>query len=434
MRSILAWSATVVGGSLQRSDSSESGSSAILLDGDRPRRAIPVVNPDPLARALLAGVGCLVLAANPTFAQANPVSLETADRIRAFLEAPPRFAHLSVRRVLVTTPIGFRNRREAAAFLEKVRSGSLVPKGQTSHFEIRFQTEPPAFFLRALADPAELDRPRTARLSPLAGRFQDDWWSILPVDPGQIQILRSADGVDVTAEGRTNDYHRGNARWATEYLRLGMFEVLPESIRWQADPTRFRARTEASQSILGRVEGWPAEGDSESAAIHLDFGKELPGRRIELLSTNDAGQWLPLRIRVSRTTAPTSAGGPRPGDGTEELYATLEVLHHALAAQPLGREHFSPEPYLRTNDLWVELEKGRFYVLEASGTGVVRRLAPPQEAGWNMAGIGRWVLITVVTAGAASLGAKAFLERRGNWGIASLRSKEKPSQTTRRNK
>ncbi|MBL9139175.1 MAG: hypothetical protein JNK85_25125 [Verrucomicrobiales bacterium] len=308
------------------------------------------------------------------------------ERVRDFLEDPPRYASLLIQRTLAIRPISFRSEREAARFLDQWKAGTISPPAETSWFEVRYQAQPPAFFLRALHDIHQFEQVGGRRLTPLAGRYHSDWWSVLDVVPGQVQLLKSLDGIDVSPKGSTNAYHQGNQRWATEFLRLGMFEVLVETLRWQPGNHQFEAKLESGASCRGRVE--TAE-EQESVVLWLDFPGLSQGKRIQVLGATQEGRWLPRRLVVDRWTGSLEVPVLSP-------YATFDVLSQVLAAEPIPRDRFSPEPYLRTNDLWVEIEHGNYFSLDVIGTNIVRTLAPPQPQGFGMRHLLRAALLIAV--------------------------------------
>lgn len=322
----------------------------------------------------------------------------TADQVREFLDHPPRYASLLLQRTLAVRPISFRSEREATRFLRQWNAGTVSVPAETSWFELRYQTEPPAFFLRALTDTDQYGQTWGRRQAPLAGRYGSDWWSVLDVVPGQVQLLRSLDGLDITSAGVTNAYHQGNERWATEFLRLGMFEVRLETLRWQAGNQRFEATLESGVPCLGRVDMGAEWG---SAVLWLEFPGLNQGKRIQVFGRESADRWLPERLVVDQWTGSIAAPALSP-------YATFEVLEQTLSNDPIPREQFSPEPYLRTNDLWVEIEKGHYFSLELVGTNLVRTLAPPLPQFWGLqqwlrtllliavVGVGGWLLLHYV--------------------------------------
>jgi hypothetical protein len=310
-------------------------------------------------------------------------------RIRQYLEHPPRYESLLIQRTLAAKPISFRSEREAKGFLKEIQSGAVALPSEKAWFEIRYQSTPPAFLLRTLSDPDQYGQITSHRQAPLAGRYDSDWWSILDVVPGQIQILRSLDGRDVTTEGVTNAYHFGNERWATEFLRLGMFEVLPDTIRWHPGNRRFESVTEGGGPCLGRIEG---KSEETEATLWLEFPGSGSGKRIQIESKMEAGRWLPSRVLVDRWTGSAAAPVLAP-------YATFVVLAQAVADAPIPRERFSPEPYLRTNDLWVEIERGKYFSLEMVGTNLIRTLAPPLKYGWGLRDLARGAFLVAVLVG-----------------------------------
>ncbi|MCC6231480.1 MAG: hypothetical protein IT580_02490 [Verrucomicrobiales bacterium] len=288
------------------------------------------------------------------------------------------------------SPVAFRNRREADEFVRRARAGEIKPVGQEALYEIRYQAEPPAFFLRLLLDSAEFETPAGVRGTPFAGRFGNQWWSILPVRPAQIQILESEDGVDVDPRGQTNTFHQGNERWATEYFRLGLVDVLASSVRWIEDDRRFEARTEAGVMCDGRVE--PGL-DPASVRIAVVYRGLNAGRAIDLRGTNDGAAWLPLTLNLTDWNGQPS---------NTNQYAHYDVLEYRLSSSPLPRERFSPEPYLTTNDLWVELKHGDHFVLRTEGTNVIRTLAAAEPARLDLRPFAKVLLLIVLATMAVS--------------------------------
>jgi len=347
-------------------------------------------------------------------AGAERVEGESVRRVREFLETPPRYESLLLRRTLSTASLAFRSRREAERFAGRVQSGALAMPRSTNLYEIRFQADPPAFLLRGLSDETEYQRPGPLRVLPLAGRYGSNWWSIIDGPVGQVQLLNSSDGTHAAPGAVTNRYHAGNERWATEFLRLGLLEVLPATLRWQAGSGRFVAGAEAGGEREGEVRA--GAGPLEDILL-LHPAKGGFGRRIRVVWTNGPAAVVPIRLEVDHWAA---TAGPDSG----HRYGTYEVLGCALAASPLPREWFSPEPFLRTNDLWVEVEAGSHYVLHARGTNLVRELAPVQEAGWDLRRLGRIVFVVVLGTATLLLALAYLSEWRSRRRAASFLSEQ----------
>lgn len=294
---------------------------------------------------------------------------------REFLSHPPQVRELVVRRVLWSAPVSFRTRGDARRYLDDFRRGRREALAQTSVFHIRFQADPPAFFLRALADPAHLDDPSAPRLAPFVGRYETNWWSIPAVSPGQIILLHSPDGTDESpaAGGPTNTFFRSHQRWATEFLRLGLLELQPETLRWHADGRSFAALDEDGMEWTGSGQ---AVGAGEDVELLVRPGNRGSGKRVRVSARREAGRWMPQRLEVELLPGEDGEGG-----GVSR-YATYEALRFTVSPEPLAREWFSPEKFLVPSDLWVELEHGRLFVLEARGTNVVRTPAPAGR-GWG---------------------------------------------------
>lgn len=304
---------------------------------------------------------------------------------REFLGHPPRVRELVVRRILWSAPVSFRTRSDANRYLEDFRRGRRESPAQTSVFQIRYQAEPPAFFLRALADPALTEDATAPRLAPFVGRYETNWWSIPAVSPGQIILLHSVEGTDVAREagGATNTFFRSHQRWATEFLRLGLLELEPETLHWQPDGRSFAARDEDGMEWIGTGQ---AMGPGEDVEMVVRPSNRSTGKRIRVGARRVADRWLPQRVEVELL----------PGEGPEaegvSRYATYEAVRFEISPAPLAREWFSPEKFLVPSDLWVELEHGRLFVLEARGTNVVRTPAPAGRGwgawlGWVKAGL-----------------------------------------------
>ncbi len=344
--------------------------------------------------------------------------------IRRFLEDPPRYQTLLVRRILFEPPVAFRDASEARAVARKLQAREVTLPAVTSIYHIRYQADPRAFFLRTLQDPGDVARFDTPRETPFAGRFESNWWAILDVTPGQIQLLRSPDGLDVSPDGITNTFHAGNQRWATEFLRLGMFDVLPESLSWGPDNNRFEAQTEEGTTCHGRL---ALLRPDSNVAIDLTYDAGLPSRRIRVTGEIHRDRWLPRRIDVDTLRVAQGLPVPTP-------YATLEALTTVISDAPLPRTDFSPEPYLHTNDLWVEIEKGEFYWLEASGTNVVRRHAARVQTGWSLRTLARTLFLAALVTAALWVVWKYILEWRGTRGSAALTSENRIQQTQTRRK
>jgi hypothetical protein len=315
---------------------------------------------------------------------------------RDYLENPPRYRSLLLRRTLAAAPIAFRRPADAQAFVESVRRGETTVPSDIAWFEIRFQSEPPSFLLRALTDPQDLPHLLSSRLHPLAGRYDTRWWSILEGQPGQVQLLVSSNGHDTGPEGVTNRYHWGNERWATEFLRLGLLDVLTEDLRWLPGRTEFTARLENGSPVRGWFESGPETGVLQ---IQLTDAKGTPLRRVQVRADPNQPRWIPRHLNVELPAPP----GPDT-DSPWNHYAEYEALSYELSDTQLPRAHFSPEPFLNPEDLWVELERGALYVLHADGTNVIRTLAPEARATWNLTRALTILLLILLAAAALTLG------------------------------
>jgi hypothetical protein len=368
----------------------------------------PAVKLRARARAQLTLVIGALTAASSAVAQQQP---EPPGRlVREFLEDPPRFRALVLERSLASAPISFRDRRQAEKFAEDLRAGKVAAPGQTSLFEIRFQSDPPGYFLRALNSLEDVDNPGAPRLTPFAGRYQTNWWAILDVTPPQIQLLRSSNGVDVGADGRPNSYHRENERWATEFLRLGMFDVRTETARWISDNV-----FEAEREDGGRRRGEVSRLNDDTIQIRLPPAGSQSGYQIQIVATHVAGRWAPRQMAVDTLLANGAENARVP-------YAAFNALAMDISPEPLEPSRFSPEPYLQTNDLWVEIERGEFYVLEPAGTNLVRVHAPVEKTRtWTR--LLRPAFVVIVAVAIAALALRIISERRRQ-----LRSKAAPRQ------
>ncbi len=339
--------------------------------------------------------------------------------VRTFLDSPPRFEALLLHRALSVAPVAFRNRSEADEFVRRVRAGEIKPAGQNAFYEIRYQAEPAAFFLRLLEDPADFERTTGVRGTPFAGRYASNWWSILAVKPAQIQVLNSSDGLDIEPGGKTNAYHQGNERWATEYLRLGLVDVLESTVRWLDEDSRFEARTESGQICDGRVE--PGAQPS-SVRIALDYRGVASGRFVHLQGTNDGNVWIPLAIQLVDW---------RDRPSNTNAYARYDVLEYRLSSRPLPRERFSPEPYLSTNDWWVELERGAHYVLRTEGTNLVRTLVEAEPGRLDLRPIAKVLLLVVLATMAVSTILAGIGWRRRSGRASRRREQDVPTEPWR---
>lgn len=314
--------------------------------------------------------------------------------VRDYLDHPPRYQSLLLRRTLAAVPISFRRHSDAQAFVESVRRGEATLPSDTAWYEIRSQPDPPAFLIRALTDPRDLNNPLSSRLNPLAGRYAERWWSVLDGQPGQVQMLISSNGLDTGPDGVINRYHWGNERWATEFLRLGLLDVLTEDLQWLPGTTEFTARLESGGPVRGGFAPGPETG---VLLIHLTDAQGSPLRRVQVRADPTQSRWVPRHLTVE-IPAPPGSDIQSPWNH----YADYEAVHYALSETPLPRELFSPEPFLNPEDLWVELERGELYVLHADGTHVVRTLAPQSRASWNMARA--MTILLLILLAAASLG------------------------------
>lgn len=315
--------------------------------------------------------------------------------VRDYLENPPRYRSLLLRRTLAAPPIAFQSPAQAQAFAESVRRGETTVPSDIAWYEIRFQSEPPSFLIRALSDPQDLTHPLSSRLNPLAGRYDTQWWSILDGQPGQVQLLMSPNGLDTGPEGATNRFHWGNERWATEFLRLGLLDVLTEDLQWFPGRTEFTARLENGNPVRGWFEPGPETGILQ---IQVTDTKGTPLRRVQVRADPTQPRWIPRRITID-IPAPPEPNSNSPWNP----YADYEALSYELSDTPLPREHFSPEPFLNPEDLWVELERGALYVLHADGTNVIRTLAPEARATWNLTGALTILLLILLAAASLTL-------------------------------
>lgn len=314
--------------------------------------------------------------------QANAADdFQAHQAVREFLTRPPIYDSLLLRRTLASGPVAFRNRRDARRHLARLAQGGLRNPAVTSLFEVRHQSEPPAFVLRALLAETDFESPDAPRLEPFVGRHDTHWWILRAVTPGQVQFLESADGRELTAAGVTNTYCWEHERWATEFLRLGLFDVLLPTLEWSPEGHSFQARTEAGGSCMVRVGDGAHPGE---ALLHV---KDAAGRttaEVTVEFVRSTHRWIPRKLSIDHVEDAAPLRGSEP-------YATLEALQWRLSDVVLPRERFSPEPYLRTNDLWLESVHGEFYLLEDSGTGVVRTLLRRGGPAWSLQRIARYL-------------------------------------------
>jgi hypothetical protein len=330
----------------------------------------------------------ILLPALPCALAQSPVAF-TPDRMRQWLADPPAIESMVFTRRL-ENPVGaFASRKAAEHFLKRVAADPAALAPAAELFFLRSQTEPPGHIFRQIRSLDDLADPTADRLLVFSGHFGSNWWWL---QPGEITLVTLS---EAEAAAKAPNICSEAVRFADEVMRLGMFEVLPDSFRWDmTSKTNFACATEFLGAATGHVET-SSDGIVRGATYRLSTG-EVKTLLFEYQRPLPEG--LPTRITIRRQV---------PGQPASALYCTFEILQLNLGAAPLARESFSPEPFMRKEDIWTEIDmKGNAFLLDGTNR-LAMATKPPLLLGSHWSYFGR-ALVLVAAALALVVTAKRF--------------------------
>ncbi|MCW5555321.1 MAG: hypothetical protein KIS67_24565 [Verrucomicrobiae bacterium] len=195
----------------------------------------------------------------------------TSTNFMQFLRTPPLIDTLVYRRVLLNRPRAFRTKAELNDFLEKSK-GKIFDNKSEELFALKYLS--PRHLVFQKLDAVTNAWSKTTRVGTFFGRYNEIWWSLTPTGAmttdSQNGIYRR-NGSEITA-------FADKYRMATEFLRLGMYDL-----------------------VMSSIEGTDALG-SPSDGIHFT-GRSEYGGLIDGVAKCRDGFVLEIAYRISNTSS-----------------------------------------------------------------------------------------------------------------------------------
>ncbi|MBM3824650.1 MAG: hypothetical protein FJ404_17490 [Verrucomicrobia bacterium] len=296
----------------------------------------------------------------------------TLETFQSFLTNPPTIERLIFERTLEFKPFLVQDKKAGEKAIKDIQSGSKVMPKETELYFPRFQAKPEGFVFRRLSKIEDLSAPQLPRLSPCDGRYESDWWWI-----DQPSVTKSKYTLPAIWPKEEN-LCMSSWRQATEVLRLGIFELLTETLQWQG--SNFTATSETGQPISGQS---TLDADGAVRSLRYVLGKNQH-REITYHYQSIPARWPDA---FETTTLYRDHRERKP-------YAAFKFREIVLAGEPLSRDSFSPAPMLQASHVMFELTMdGQMFRFD--GTNRI----PIQTSGSTLSDMNEWVrLLRVVIA------------------------------------
>jgi hypothetical protein len=288
----------------------------------------------------------------------------TFESFKEFLSNPPVIESMIFSRELVSPVYAFPNMKEAKRAMKEIESGKRMPAEPRELYFLRYQSDPSGHVFRAIRTTEEAGDPHSPRMPVFHGHFESDWWW---VQPGNLSIMEYDGGISAPSMNICIN----SIRQATEILRFGMFELLPESIFW--DGTNFTGSVEFGGTASGNVI-LTQTGGIAGLLYSLPSGET---KELQFIYEENFPIKFPSGIIVNRQPVKSSIS---------QAYCSFETKQISIAEKAMLREAFSPEIYVTAKDVVTELHMdGRAYVLQGTNRMQIRTgSAGGAGAGWRV--------------------------------------------------
>ena len=266
------------------------------------------------------------------------------------LRTPPSIKTLVYKRTLFNSPKAFADRRKAREYLESRQTGEIDLKSRVETFALRYEPAGPGVLFRSTITPTLPWEPSIDRIGVFFGRYDTNWWEL---SMEASMSLQSADGTYKTPGGILNTHFQNTERLATEYLRLGMFEILPQSVRAISPTTRsktgFSAMTEAGNEIHGIM----FTDVSRTVTSLVYTNAALNRSRLIRFQYGRGAKRLPTRISVL-DIGPSTIASVSP-------YCDFEVVNLQFSDKALPASRFDVGQFMTEDDIRGAIIDGNFY-------------------------------------------------------------------------
>lgn len=276
----------------------------------------------------------------------------TPERLRDFIHNPPNVKNAVFKRTLHLPPVLFSNPDAAKIFLKEIRAGRTNVPAQVELFQLRYQRIPESFIFRELGQPEEQHIQTPPRRQILVGRYNSNWWKI---DQRSVVELKSHTGRFTNKLNRVSELYLNQYLMASEILRLGMFELDAASFQLQGDKkNEFTGNSDQGIKINGLL---TVNADDVVTSIEYSLERDPRIRKIKFSYLNRNSMGLPDQIDVYSMNR-------KDGSPTTQHYCTFDVDTWEIDKSNLQSKFFDPHTYASTNDVWMEIVNGEFFVNE----------------------------------------------------------------------
>ena len=282
----------------------------------------------------------------------------TPERLRDFIQNPPNIDNCVFKRTLHLPPVVFTNQDDAKSYLKNLAAGKTNIPAAVEIFQLRYKDQPRAFLFREIASLEEHYINTAPRRKTFVGRYDTNWWSI---DERSVVELKSHTGRSTNAQHRVSALYQNYYLMASEILRLGMFELNPATFELiGGNNNAFTGYSDQLEKINGLL-----TTNSLGVVTSIEYNIiNKPGiKRVQFTYSKQNAVLLPKQIEIYYTN-------PANGTSVAKLYCAFTLLDYNTNAISLESVLFSPRTYASTNDIWLELVDGEYF-MDEGGTNRV---------------------------------------------------------------
>lgn len=289
----------------------------------------------------------------------------TLKELQDFLAHPPPIERIVYDRTLEYRPIAVPSTEVGKKVQADLKSGVLKMPKTGELYSLKYQHSPPGYILRRLLEEADVEKRQTPDLFPCNGRFEEDWWWV-----EALRVLTMKHRIE-TNWPQEDNLCVSSLRAAHEIVRLGMFELITDSVSWNGNS--FAGIAETGEKLTGSSKsGHNGQVDSIVYKVH---GKGH--RQVSLNYDTPLPLGFPSRVEISELSENEKAFKP---------YALFRVHRLSIANSPMPREAFSPKPLITTNHVHHETTmNGPTYLVDGTNRIPVRHAESELAAllGWG---------------------------------------------------
>jgi hypothetical protein len=285
----------------------------------------------------------------PTFA------LTTTNFIE-FIKTPPAISTLILKRTVLDRPRMFKSQKDWEAFIKEFKAGKIPANNRLEELFALRHLSSKEFVFQQINDPTNAWS-KTTRLATFSGKGNGVWWTL-----GQNGAIStdSTNGIYKTDE-RDNLTFLVQYQLATEVLRLGMFDLNPETLEEAAavdgagTDVGFTARTLLGETLTGTASATGGVIDRIKYMIAQPSGS-LQGRLIEITHTNQRLSSILVNNFIKGQPAPVA-------------YCSFRILHIAVPVSPIASNLCMVDQFLAASDANVLVkDSGEMFNLKRNPT------------------------------------------------------------------